>query len=155
MTGRLVPPRDHRALATVLRELADDPGHARRLGEAGAADIAERFGRERMVAQLQECYERVLRPPALAADDGRSRRVESRERQPRTPEMISVVLPMRNEEAHVARQLSALAGQTYAGPWEVVVVDNGSSDGSRARWWMLGASAYRDCASSTPRRRVG
>ena len=44
--------------------------------------------------------------------------------------MISVVLPMRNEEAHVARQLSALACQTYAGPWEVVVVDNGSSDGS-------------------------
>jgi glycosyltransferase involved in cell wall biosynthesis len=45
--------------------------------------------------------------------------------------MISVVLPMRNEEAHVAGQLQALAGQTYAGPWEVVVVDNGSTDASR------------------------
>jgi glycosyltransferase involved in cell wall biosynthesis len=44
--------------------------------------------------------------------------------------MISVVLPMRNEEAHVAGQLSALARQTYTGAWEVVVVDNGSSDAS-------------------------
>jgi glycosyltransferase involved in cell wall biosynthesis len=44
--------------------------------------------------------------------------------------MISVVLPMRNEEAHVAKQLSAMASQTYAGPWELVVVDNGSTDAS-------------------------
>jgi glycosyltransferase involved in cell wall biosynthesis len=37
---------------------------------------------------------------------------------------------MRNEEEYVARHLSALASQTYEVPWEVVVVDNGSSDGS-------------------------
>jgi glycosyltransferase involved in cell wall biosynthesis len=43
---------------------------------------------------------------------------------------VSVILPIRNEEAHLAQQLRALAGQTYAGPWELVVVDNGSTDGS-------------------------
>ena len=64
MTGGLVPPRDHRALAIVLRGLADDPDNARRLGEAAAADVTQRFGRERMLAGLHECYERVLRPPA-------------------------------------------------------------------------------------------
>ncbi len=120
-TGRLVPPGDHRALAIALRELADDPGHARRLGEAAAADVAERFGRDGVAARLQECYERLL--PARLAPVGGGK--------PRTPELVSVVVPMRNEEAHVAKQLSALACQTYAGPWEVVVVDNGSTDGSR------------------------
>jgi glycosyltransferase involved in cell wall biosynthesis len=48
------------------------------------------------------------------------------------PALVSVILPVRNEEAHLAQQLRALAGQTYAGPWELVVVDNGSTDGSIA-----------------------
>jgi glycosyltransferase involved in cell wall biosynthesis len=46
------------------------------------------------------------------------------------PRLVSVVLPIRNEEAHLARQLRALAAQTYEGPWEVVAVDNGCSDRS-------------------------
>lgn len=46
------------------------------------------------------------------------------------PRLVSVILPIRNEEAHLAQQLSALAGQTYPGPWELVVVDNGSTDRS-------------------------
>lgn len=46
------------------------------------------------------------------------------------PRLVSVILPIRNEEAHLAQQLRALAGQTYAGSWELVVVDNGSTDGS-------------------------
>jgi glycosyltransferase involved in cell wall biosynthesis len=131
VTGRLVPPGDHRTLASVLRELADDPDHARRLGEAGAGEIAQDFGRERMLLRLQERYERLLRSPAPSPRTESARVAPAGGREPRTPRLISVVLPMRNEEAHVARQLSALARQTYAGPWEVVVVDNGSSDGSR------------------------
>jgi len=46
------------------------------------------------------------------------------------PALTSVVLPVRNGEAHLAEQLAALADQTYAGPWELVVVD-GSTDRSR------------------------
>lgn len=49
----------------------------------------------------------------------------------RDPAMVSVVLPCRNAEHTVALQLEALAGQTYTGRWEVVVADNGSTDGSR------------------------
>lgn len=60
--------------------------------------------------------------------------------------MISVVIPVRNGAAHLPEQLAALAQQTYAGDWEVVVADNGSDD------------ATRDCAlanaSSVPRLRV-
>jgi glycosyltransferase involved in cell wall biosynthesis len=43
---------------------------------------------------------------------------------------VSVIVPVRNEEKHLAGQLEALASQTYAGEWELLVVDNGSKDGS-------------------------
>jgi glycosyltransferase involved in cell wall biosynthesis len=46
------------------------------------------------------------------------------------PQLVSVLMPLRNERRHVAEQLDALAGQTYLGRWELVVADNGSSDGS-------------------------
>jgi len=54
-----------------------------------------------------------------------------------TPRLVSVVIPVLNGEAHIGAQLAALAGQTYAGAWEVVVVDNGCSDRTlevAARW---------------------
>jgi glycosyltransferase involved in cell wall biosynthesis len=44
------------------------------------------------------------------------------------PELISVIVPVLNGEDHVAEQLAALASQTYAGAWELVVVDNGCTD---------------------------
>lgn len=46
------------------------------------------------------------------------------------PELVSVVMPARDEETHIGAQLEALAKQTYTGPWELVVVDNGSTDGT-------------------------
>jgi len=46
------------------------------------------------------------------------------------PNFVTVVLPVRNGGAHIERQLRALAGQTYEGAWELLVVDNGSSDAS-------------------------
>jgi glycosyltransferase involved in cell wall biosynthesis len=44
--------------------------------------------------------------------------------------VVSVVLPVLNGAATLAQQLEALAGQTYQGRWEVVVADNGSTDGT-------------------------
>jgi glycosyltransferase involved in cell wall biosynthesis len=59
-TGRLVPPGDHAALAAALRALADDPETARRLGAAAAEDVRERFALPRMLAEVQDLYERLL-----------------------------------------------------------------------------------------------
>lgn len=42
-------------------------------------------------------------------------------------------MPVLDEERHIDDQLRALSGQTYRGEWEVVVVDNGSSDSTVAR----------------------
>jgi glycosyltransferase involved in cell wall biosynthesis len=46
--------------------------------------------------------------------------------------MVSVVVPVRNCAELLVEQLEALARQTYAGAWEIVVADNGSTDASAA-----------------------
>lgn len=45
---------------------------------------------------------------------------------------LSVVIPCLNAADTLPGQLAALAAQQFAGEWEVIVADNGSSDGSRA-----------------------
>jgi glycosyltransferase involved in cell wall biosynthesis len=54
------------------------------------------------------------------------------------PGLVSVVIPVRNGERHVGEQLEAIASQTYSGPYEVVLVDNGSTDKTVeiARHWV-------------------
>ena len=50
---------------------------------------------------------------------------------------LSVVIAVRNEERHLPEQLEALAAQVWDGQWEVLVIDNGSTDGTSrvARDW--------------------
>jgi GT2 family glycosyltransferase len=43
-------------------------------------------------------------------------------------QLVTVVVPALNAEATIGEQLAALAAQTYAGPWEIIVSDNGSTD---------------------------
>lgn len=45
---------------------------------------------------------------------------------------VSVVLPVRNAARTLGGQLAALDAQDYTGPWELVVVDDGSTDRSMA-----------------------
>ncbi|MFF7456480.1 glycosyltransferase family 2 protein [Kitasatospora sp. NPDC008115] len=66
--------------------------------------------------------------------------------------LVSVVIPARNAEATIATQLEALCGQTYPDPWEVVVVENGSSDGTRAllRSWQRRMPRLRVTCTGAP-----
>ncbi|HEV2815515.1 MAG TPA: glycosyltransferase, partial [Solirubrobacteraceae bacterium] len=57
-TGLLVTPDDPWALATALAGL--DAATAERLGRAAAADVADRFAPERLIAGAQDLYEEVL-----------------------------------------------------------------------------------------------
>jgi cellulose synthase/poly-beta-1,6-N-acetylglucosamine synthase-like glycosyltransferase len=45
---------------------------------------------------------------------------------------VSVIVPMRNEEAHAPSTLQALANQDYAGEWEVICVNDRSTDATEA-----------------------
>jgi glycosyltransferase involved in cell wall biosynthesis len=55
-----------------------------------------------------------------------------------SPRLVSVVVPVLDEERWFGVQLEALAAQTYQGPWELVIADNGSTDGSMrvAEEWL-------------------
>jgi glycosyltransferase involved in cell wall biosynthesis len=44
---------------------------------------------------------------------------------------VSVVVPFHNAERHFTTLLESLAGQRVSVPWEVILVDNRSTDGSR------------------------
>lgn len=59
-TGRLVMPRHPGHLATVLRELADDPARRSQLGAAAASDVRSRVALPRMLDLIHGCYERLL-----------------------------------------------------------------------------------------------
>ncbi len=61
------------------------------------------------------------------------------------PIKISVVIPALNEAARIERTLEALV--TQPGPWEVIVVDGGSTDETMAR-----AAAYATVLTSSPGR---
>jgi glycosyltransferase involved in cell wall biosynthesis len=52
---------------------------------------------------------------------------------------FSVILPVRNGAATIGQQLAALAAQEIGTPWELLVVDNGSTDATRQV-----AEAWRD-----------
>jgi glycosyltransferase involved in cell wall biosynthesis len=45
---------------------------------------------------------------------------------------VSVVIATRDRAAYVARALASLEAQIDAPPFEAIVVDNGSSDGTKA-----------------------
>jgi glycosyltransferase involved in cell wall biosynthesis len=53
-------------------------------------------------------------------------------RVPSEPPVLSVVVPCLNGAATLGIQLEALARQRWPEPWEIVLVDNGSTDGSVA-----------------------
>ncbi len=81
-------------------------------------------------------------------------------------DLVSVILPTRNRAALLSEQLEALAHQTYDAPWELIVVDNGSVDGTHETTTAfadrlplrvvtatdrLGASYARNCGAKSAR----
>jgi len=44
------------------------------------------------------------------------------------PDLVSVIIPVRNGAGTLGAQFEALADQTYLGNWEIVLADNGSTD---------------------------
>lgn len=58
--GRLVPRADPDAIARELLGFLDDPERARFLGRTGRQIVERRFGLERMVAEYESLYQRLL-----------------------------------------------------------------------------------------------
>lgn len=58
VNGRLVPDRNPKAIGEALAEILRDPGKRRKFGEAGFERVATYLNRDRMVAQIEEVYDR-------------------------------------------------------------------------------------------------
>ena len=63
VTGLLVPPRDHAALATAIATLVSDKQRRWAMGDAGFARVTSKFTVERMIAGTAAVYARVAGTP--------------------------------------------------------------------------------------------
>ncbi len=59
-TGLLVPPRDPAALAVAIIQMAEEPEWRKRMGEAGLAEVMEKYTVEKYVERVLRVYEEVL-----------------------------------------------------------------------------------------------
>lgn len=71
VTGIHVPPRDPVRLAEVLRDLLGDPARRAALGRAGARQVADKYTWDRVAAQTEQVYRRLMSP---VAQNGPARR---------------------------------------------------------------------------------
>ena len=64
--------------------------------------------------------------------------------QPRDPMRFSIVVPAYNEAAYLGRALDSLLHQDFNGRYEVIVVDNNSTDGTAAIAAQYGVSVVKE-----------
>ncbi len=115
--GRFLDPDDVHGIAAALGQLLDDREAWMRVSEAARRN-AERFSWERCAQPLVDLFRDWLSPKP-----GEARALP-----------LSVVILCRNEAVNLRRCLQALRGVA-----EIVVLDDGSTDGSRALAQSLGA----------------
>ena len=65
-TGYLVPPNEPEALASGILRVLRDPHAAGRMTRVARAQVAERFGRERLIADISKLYEAILTEKGLS-----------------------------------------------------------------------------------------
>jgi cellulose synthase/poly-beta-1,6-N-acetylglucosamine synthase-like glycosyltransferase/peptidoglycan/xylan/chitin deacetylase (PgdA/CDA1 family) len=71
------------------------------------------------------------------------RRARRREREDFFAPPVSIIVPAYNEAVGIERCVRSLAGSVYPSPFEVIVVDDGSSDGTAERVQALGLERVR------------
>jgi glycosyltransferase involved in cell wall biosynthesis len=117
--GFVVPSRDPAALAAAVVKLL--PSETRRaMGAAGSEKVRAEWDSARQLDRLAELYRDLAAGGSTSATDA-------------DPDVVSVVMVAYNAAATIDAQLRALSFQQVEGPWEVVVVDNDSTDDTRAR----------------------
>lgn len=67
-------------------------------------------------------------PSPIPGDDSATRHQFANRSHQAEPELVSVVIPVLNGAELLPKQLAALEHQTYRGGWELLIVDNGSTD---------------------------
>jgi succinoglycan biosynthesis protein ExoA len=135
---RLVPMAQPAALAEAIFELYTQPERAKDLARAGHDRIVESFSVGKQRDQIHALYKDVLGPSEVLPVDGA---IFSTSENPvidspdielghsETPPFLSIVLPIRNEEAHITAVLKQIEEQEYPpNRFEVLVAVGTSTD---------------------------
>jgi glycosyltransferase involved in cell wall biosynthesis len=131
--GFVVPKRDPDAMARALERLVVDPILRQSMGRRAASHVRRHHDIDGEVDRLVTVYEDLIRartPWHVPVSQGV---LPPRHRVTGDHPLLSVVMPARNAAATIDEQLAALAAQDYSGAWEVIVVDNGSTDSTRVQ----------------------
>jgi succinoglycan biosynthesis protein ExoA len=135
---RLVPMAQPAALADAIFELYTQPQRAKDLARAGRDRIVESFSVGKQRDQIHALYKDLLGPPEVSPVDGAifstsesavtdSPSIELCHGEPAP--FLSIVLPIRNEEAHIGAVLKQLREQEYPlNRFEVLVAVGTSTD---------------------------
>ncbi len=111
--GILVPPHDVEALEAALAEALERQVE---LGAAAQETVAARYQWCHLVEQIEMVYEAAL---AERAQD----------QAPRRPK-CSIIIPCYNKAAYVQEAIRSALDQVAAPPYEIIVIDDGSTDDS-------------------------
>lgn len=123
-SGLMIAPGNSRDLSQAVAFLHASAERAKMIGQQGKKAV-EQFSPQNQARNLRQAYIDALNLPANALDE------------PGTPAQtplpsISVVVPVRNEEAYLDAVLGDLIRQEYAtGHFEIIVVDGNSTDHTR------------------------
>jgi succinoglycan biosynthesis protein ExoA len=133
---RLVPPAQPEVQAAAIIELLAQPDIAKNLAQAGHDRVKQAYSVEAQKEQYHQLYEEILpRPRALreatkhCSPSAQFCLREGTTLAGATYPFLSIVLPIRNEEGHIAAVLSQLEQQEYPQDrYEVLVAVGSSTD---------------------------
>jgi len=132
VTGVLVPPGDPGALTSAMHALLEDRERRRMLGTAGRQRVAVTYTAERLLADMDRAYIRLLRRKlgwAPLAVDTRAPAQGQLPSEAAVGKSVSVVVVNWNVGRILVDCLSAVARELNAVDGESIVVDNGSMRG--------------------------
>ena len=128
----LVPAGDLQAIRVAVLRLLKNKDFAEMLGHTGRKRIANAFSSQRQRDQLRDLYRELVLPGSRAEavlPSPANRELPSQVAVIPPLPFISVVIPVRNEEKHIATVLDELIAQDYpADRFEIIVADGNSTD---------------------------
>src|SRR5215216_518469 len=128
--GLLFTPADSEDLARRITQLVEDPIARKKLANAGRQTVVERFTLTQMMDKIENYLEDVARPSSEKTGS-QPEPTEEGFIMPDLP-MVSVIIPTYNRKDLLRETLDSLAQQTYPSDrFEVIIVDDGSTDGTR------------------------
>ncbi len=133
--AHLVPHGNPQVLADAIVELLRQPSRAKALGQLGRARVQTAYSLVRQSSEFHSLYDELLqlrKPESTSAIFNQVKPVfQSASCPEHSLPFLSVVLPVRNEEAHIASLLRELEAQDYPNNrFEIVVAEGDSSDGT-------------------------